>query len=175
MNSGDITYDIKKGFFVAGTLALDINGPWALGDYRDAGIDFGVAPLPTINGQTASSFSGIKAWYVNRYSEYPMAARLFARFASTKEAQLLDYELTGALPSNKEAAEDPAVQNNDIVKGFLEQFQQSTPMPSIPEMGNVWSPIAAAFSDVWNTGKDAKEALDNAVKQIRDANNGAGK
>jgi len=173
LNSGDINYDIKKGLFIGGTLAMDINGPWTIGDYRNAGIDFGVAPLPSINGQPASSFSGIKAWYVNSFSKYPNAARLFSYYASTKEAQLKDFELTGAIPANNDAAADPAVQGNDIVKGFLEQFNQSTPMPSIPEMGNVWSPIGAAFSDVWNSGKDAKAALDNAVQQIKDANNGA--
>lgn len=173
MNSGDVTYDIKKGLFTGGTLAYDINGPWTIADYKAAGIDFGVAPLPSINGQPASSFSGVKAFYVNSFSDYPNAARLFARFASTKEAQLKDFEITGAIPANTEASADEAVQGNEIVKGFVEQFNQSTPMPSIPEMGNVWSPIAAAFSDVWNTGKDAKEALDNAVQQIKDANNGA--
>ncbi|MGM0883570.1 MAG: maltose ABC transporter substrate-binding protein [Bacillota bacterium] len=173
LNSGDINYDIKKGLFTAGTLAMDINGPWTIGDYRNAGIDFGVAPLPSINGQPASSFSGIKAWYVNSFSKYPNAARLFSYFASTKEAQLKNFELTGAIPANIEAAADPTVQGNEIVKGFLEQFNQSTPMPSIPEMGNVWSPIGAAFADVWNSGKDAKTALDNAVQQIKDANNGA--
>ncbi|MEK3884687.1 maltose ABC transporter substrate-binding protein [Paenibacillus sp. PL2-23] len=173
MNSGDITYDIKKGLFTGGTLAMDINGPWTIADYKAAGIDFGVAPLPSINGQPASSFSGVKAFYVNSFSKYPNAARLFARYASTKEAQLKDFEMTGAIPANKEATADQAVQENEIVKGFVEQFNQSTPMPSIPEMGNVWSPIAAAFSDVWNSGKNAKEALDNAVQQIKDANNGA--
>lgn len=173
MNSGDVNYDIKKGFFTGGTLAMDINGPWTIGDYKASGIDFGVAPLPSINGQPASSFSGVKAWYVNYNSKYPQAARLFANFASSKDAQLLDLKLTGALPANIEASNDPAVQNDDIVKAFITQFNQSTPMPSIPEMGNVWSPIAAAFSDVWNSGKDAKEALDNAVQQIKDANNGA--
>ncbi|MGO4694660.1 extracellular solute-binding protein [Paenibacillus sp. 2TAB26] len=173
LNSGDINYDIKKGLFIGGTLAMDINGPWTIGDYRNAGIDFGVAPLPSINGQPASSFSGIKAWYVNSFSKYPNAARLFSYYASTKEAQLKNFELTGAIPANTEAAADPTVQGNEVVKGFLEQFNQSTPMPSIPEMGNVWTPIGAAFSDVWNSGKDAKAALDNAVQQIKDANNGA--
>ncbi|CAM4506294.1 arabinogalactan oligomer/maltooligosaccharide transport system substrate-binding protein [Paenibacillus endophyticus] len=172
LNSGDITYDIKKGMFTGGTLAMDINGPWTIADYKSAGIDFGVAPIPSINGQPASSFSGVKAWYVNQFSKYPNAARLFANFASTKAAQLKDFELTGAIPANTEATNDAAVQGNDIVKGFVAQFNQSTPMPSIPEMGNVWSPIAAAFSDVWNSGKVAKAALDNAVQQIKDANNG---
>lgn len=173
LNSGDVTYDIKKGLFADGKLAMDINGPWTIADY--AGIDFGVAPIPSINGQTASSFSGVKAWYVNQFSKYPNASRLFANFASTKAAQLKDFELTGAIPANTEATNDPAVQGNEVVKGFVAQFNQSTPMPSIPEMGNVWSPIAAAFSDVWNSGKDAKAALDNAVQQIKDANNGTAK
>lgn len=170
MNSGDVTYDIKMGFFTGGTLAMDINGPWTIAQYKDAGLNFGVAPIPAINGQPATSFSGIKAWYVNSFSEYPNAARLFARFASTKEAQILQYEKLGSLPSNIEAANDPAIAQDEVTQGFLAQFANSEPMPSIPEMGNVWSPIAAAFSDVWNSGKDAKEALDNAVQQIKDAN-----
>jgi len=173
MNSGDMTYDIKKGFFLGGTLAMDINGPWTVGDYRASGINFGVAKLPDINGQPASSFSGIKAWYVNSFTKYPQAARLFAWYTSTKEAQLKNFEITGVLPANKEAANDPSVVSDEIVKGFLEQFEQSTPMPAIPEMGNVWNPIAAAFSEVWNNGADAKTVLDNAVQQIKDANNGA--
>jgi len=175
MNSGDVTYDIKMGFFTGGTLAMDINGPWTIAQYRDAGINFGVAPIPAINGQPAKSFSGVKAWYVNSFSQYPNAARLFARFASTKEAQVLQYEKLGSLPSNIEAGNDPLIQQDEVTQGFLAQFANSEPMPSIPEMGNVWSPIAAAFSDVWNSGKDAKEALDNAVQQIKDANANIGK
>lgn len=175
MNSGDVTYDIKMGFFTGGTLAMDINGPWTIAQYKDAGINFGVAPIPAINGQPATSFSGVKAWYVNSFSQYPNAARLFARFASTKEAQIIQYEKLGSLPSNIDAANDPLIQQDEITQGFLAQFANSEPMPSIPEMGNVWSPIAAAFSDVWNSGKDAKEALDNAVQQIKDANANLGK
>lgn len=170
LKSGDVTYDIKKGLFTGGTLAMNIDGPWAIGDLKKSGINFGAAPIPSINGKPSVSFSGVKAWYVNSFTKYPNAAKLFARFASTKEAQLADFKLTGALPSNKEAAEDPSVQGDELVKAFLEQFKNSQPMPSIPEMGNVWTPIGAALSDIWNEGKDSKTSLDNAVKQIQDAN-----
>jgi arabinogalactan oligomer/maltooligosaccharide transport system substrate-binding protein len=175
LKSGDVNYDIKKGLFTAGTLAMNIDGPWAIGDIKKSGIDFGVAPIPSIDGHPSVSFSGVKAWYVNSYTKYPNAARLFARFASTKEAQLADFKLTGAIPANKEATGDPAVANDEIIKAFVEQFKNSQPMPSIPEMGNVWTPIGAALSDIWNEGKDPKAALDNAVKQIQDANATAGK
>ncbi|RAP74078.1 sugar ABC transporter substrate-binding protein [Paenibacillus montanisoli] len=170
LKSGDVTYDIKKGLFTGGTLAMNIDGPWAIGDIKKSGINFGAAPIPSINGKSSVSFSGVKAWYVNSYTKYPNAAKLFARFASTKEAQLDDFSLTGAIPANKEATQDPKIQNDEIVKAFVEQFKNSQPMPSIPEMGNVWMPIGASLSDIWNEGKDPKASLDNAVKQIQDAN-----
>ncbi len=170
LKMGDVNYDIKKGLFTAGTLAMDINGPWALADYRaTSGLEFGVAPLPTINGKPMVSFSGVKAYYVNANTQYPNASKLFARFLSTKEAQLQNFEINGLLPSNTEAAADPAISNDEVTKAFLEQFNNSTPMPAIPEMGNVWGPITAGIAEIWDEGKDVKESLDKAVKQIQEA------
>jgi arabinogalactan oligomer / maltooligosaccharide transport system substrate-binding protein len=169
MKSGDVNYDIKKGLFTGGTLAMNVDGPWAIGDIKKSGIKYGVAPLPSMDGKPAVSFAGIKGWYVNSYSKYPNAARLFSRFASTKEAQLLEFKLVGSIPSNKQAAEDPAVKGDEATSAFLEQFKNSQPMPSIAEMGNVWTPIGGALGEIWNDGKDPKATLDNAVKQIKDA------
>lgn len=167
LNTGDIDFDIKKGLFLDGSLALDVNGPWAIADYKSNGINFGVAPLPKIGDNPMTSFSGVQAYYVNANSKYPQAAQLLARFLSTKEAQMKNFEMNSLLPSNEEAANDPAVANDDIVKAFLQQFENSTPMPSIPEMGSVWNPITSAISEIWNEGKDPKTALDNAVDQIK--------
>jgi arabinogalactan oligomer/maltooligosaccharide transport system substrate-binding protein len=44
-------------------------------------------------------------------------------------------------------------------------------MPSIPEMGNVWSPVNAALPEIWDKGVDPKAAMDKAVQQIKDLNN----
>jgi len=170
MNSGDATFDVKKGLFTSGKLALDINGPWAIADLKAEGVNFGIAPLPTIDGKPNVSFSGVKGYAVNAFSKYPNASRLFARFASTKESQLEDFKALGFLPANKEAAQDPAVTADPLVVGILEQFKNSYPMPAIPEMGNVWGPGQAAMADIWDKGTDPKTALDNAVKQIQEAN-----
>lgn len=170
MKSGDATYDVKKGLFTSGKLALDINGPWTIADYKKAGINFGVAPLPTIDGKPNVSFSGVKGYGVSSFSKYPNAARLFARYATTKESQLSDFKANGTLPANKEAAADPAVASDPILVGIIDQFQNSYPMPAIPEMGNVWGPGQAAMADIWDKGTDPKAALDNAVKQIQEAN-----
>jgi len=175
LKSGDVTYDIKKGLFTSGKLAMDVNGPWTIGEYKKAGINFGVTTLPTISGKPSVSFSGVKAWYVNSFTKYPNAAKLFSRFASTKEAQLKDFEMTGALPANTEAQADPKVANDEISKGFVEQFKNSYPMPSIPEMGNVWDPAKTALGSIWNDGKDPKAALDDAVASIKESISSAAK
>lgn len=173
IKSGDITPDIKRGLFTSGELAMDINGPWELGGYKEAlGDKLGVAPIPTISGQPAISLSGIKAWYVNSYSQYPNAARLFANFATSEEAQLQLSELVGSVPTNKKAQESDQIKNDPYVSAFTEQFKNSRPMPSVPEMNNVWNPVGAALSEIWDNNKDVKDSLDNAVKQIKELNSG---
>lgn len=169
INSGDISADIIEGKFADGSIAMTITGPWKVGDYRKKGINFGVAPIPSINGDAANSFSGVKAWYTNSFSKYPKAARLLASFLGSKESQLKDFAATGAIPANTEAMKDPAFTSDEISSGFAAQFVNSTAMPSIPEMNNTWDPIGAALSDIWNKGTDPKTALDNAVQQIKDA------
>ncbi|MDR9852329.1 MULTISPECIES: sugar ABC transporter substrate-binding protein [unclassified Paenibacillus] len=176
VKSGDINPDIKRSLFNSGDVAMDINGPWELGGYKKAlGDNLGIAPIPTIGGKTAISFSGIKAWYVNSFTKYPNAAQLFAEFASTKDAQLLLNEKVGSIPTNKEALESDQIKNDPYISAFAEQAKNSQPMPSIPEMGNVWSPVNAALPEIWDNNADPKTAMDKAAQQIKDLNNGATK
>ncbi len=176
VKSGDINPDIKRSLFNAGDVAMDINGPWELGGYKKAlGDNLGIAPIPSIGGKPAISFSGIKAWYVNSFTKYPNAAQLFAEFASTKDAQLLLNEKVGSIPTNKEALESDQIKNDPYISAFAEQTKNSQPMPSIPEMGNVWSPVNAALPEIWDNNVDPKQALDKAAQQIKDLNNGATK
>ncbi|WP_433945218.1 sugar ABC transporter substrate-binding protein [Paenibacillus sp. SN-8-1] len=176
VKSGDITPDIKRSLFGSGDVAMDLNGPWELAGYKAAlGDKLGVAPIPTIGGKTAISLAGIKAWYVNAYTKYPNAAKLFAEFASTKDAQLLLNEKVGSIPTNNEALESDQIKSDPYLSAFAEQTKNSQPMPSIPEMGNVWSPVNAALPEIWDNGKDPKATMDKAAQQIKDLNNGAKK
>lgn len=128
-----------------------------------------MAPLPKgPDGQDSISFSGVKSYYVNSYTVYPVAARLFAHFASSKENQLKNFEMTGAIPANIEAGEAPVIKDDPIISGFFEQFQHSVPMPSLSEIKSVWEPLKAAFVSLWNDpGLDVKQTLDKTVSTIQ--------
>lgn len=170
LKNEDITYDVKQSLFNEGKLMFNMDGPWAVDGHRKAGVNFGIAPLPVLdNGQHPTSFSGIRALYVNAYTKYPNAAALLAKFATSDEMLLKLYEMSGMLPPKTALLENDEIKNNEVAAGFLEQAKYAVPMPNIPQMPSVWDPMKAAFSTIWNDNTDAKKALDSAVQQIKDA------
>lgn len=170
LQAENITWDVKTQLFTDGKVAFNIDGPWAISSFKDK-VDFGVIPLPDQpDGNKSISLSGVRSYYVNSYSKYPNAAKLFASFVTNKENALKAFNMLGILPSNKEAAADPAVANDPILSGFVKQFENSVPMPSIPQTDSVWTPIEGAITKIWNNkDQDVKAALDEAVNTIKEA------
>lgn len=170
LNTNDINDNIITGFFQEGKTAAVINGPWLQSSLTEVGFEYGVAPLPLLpNGQHPVSFSGIRGLYVNSYTKYPAAAKLFASFATSKENLTKRFELTKQLPPRKDLMDDPIITKDANAAAFLEQAKYSTPMPSIPEMGNVWVPAGTALASLWNDNKDPGTVLNSAVDQIKTA------
>ncbi|NGZ77319.1 sugar ABC transporter substrate-binding protein [Saccharibacillus alkalitolerans] len=168
LKTSDINGDIKKSLFGDKKLAMNISGPWDVASLKESTPNLGVALYPKLpNGKDMTPFSGVKSYYVSAYTKYPNAAKLWAHFASSAESQQKNFEMTGSLPSNKSAAESDAVKNDPIATVFLQQFEKSVPMPSIPAIAQYWSPMEAAISTIWNDGKDPKAAMDNMVSQMK--------
>ncbi len=170
LNSADSNYQIMDGLFAEGKAAMIINGPWAVKGYMDAGLNFGIAPLPKLpSGKNPASFSGIRSLFVSAYTKYPNAAKLFAEFATSDEMMLKRFELTKQIPPIKALMDNDTIKSDATVAPFLAQAQFAVPMPSIPEMGTVWDPYGAALGFMWNEGTNPQEALDKAVETIKEA------
>ncbi|MGV8145316.1 MAG: maltose ABC transporter substrate-binding protein [Alkaliphilus sp.] len=170
LNSADTDYGVMDGLFSEGKAAMIINGPWAVQGYLDAGVNFGLAPLPLLpNGKNPASFSGIRTLLVSSFTKYPIAAQMFADFATSDEMLLRRFEITKQIPPVKALMNESAIKDNELVAPFLAQAQHAVPMPSIPQMDVVWEPYATALQIMWNDGVDPQEALDNAVETIEAA------
>lgn len=169
VNSGDITGDVRDGLFKEGKLAMQVSGPWSVQPYTEAGVEFGVTPLPLLpNGKNPVSFSGVRALYINSYTDYPVASRMFAEYCVTKESLVKLYKTAGHIPPRKDLMEDPDLKADPYTTAFLQQAQYSQPMPSIPQMGAVWAQGKTALASIWNNNTDPRETLDNAVKLIKE-------
>ena len=153
--AADLTTSICDSVFSSGGAALFITGLWNVANFENAGLDFGVAPLPALPGNKTpvASFSGVRAMFVSAYTEHQEAAELFAKFLVSEEMQRLRFEITGTLPAIPLAVESP------YIDGFLTQLDYAFPMPSIPQMGAYWDAMNAASANIWD-GAEIQAELD---------------
>jgi arabinogalactan oligomer/maltooligosaccharide transport system substrate-binding protein len=158
--AADINTSVADGAFQAGSAAMHISGPWNVMNFVNAGLDIGIAPLPSLPGESspAASFSGTRVMFVSAYSDHPDEADGFGTFLLTPEMQRLRANITNTLP----AVDTPI--DNPYAAGFVEQLKYAFPMPSIPPMAKFWDAMNAASANIWN-GADVKKELDacNAV------------
>ena len=158
--AADINTSVADGSFQAGNAAMHISGPWNVMNFVNAGLNIGIAPLPSLPGETspAASFSGTRVMFVSAYSNHPDQANDFGAFLMTPEMQQLRANITNTLP----AVDTPI--SNPYAAGFVEQLKYAFPMPSIPPMAKFWDAMNAASANIWN-GADVKKELDacNAV------------
>jgi arabinogalactan oligomer/maltooligosaccharide transport system substrate-binding protein len=159
--SGDLSGGVVDSLFASGSVAMHMSGPWYLEYFANAGIDYGIVPLPSMPEEPtpSASFSTVTCMFVSAYSEHPEEASAFAEFLLSEEMQLLRYKLTGSLPSISTDIKD------EFAVPFMEQLKYSYPMPVNNKMVQFWDVFRSASSNIWN-GSDVKTELDAAEKTI---------
>ncbi|WP_340479559.1 maltose ABC transporter substrate-binding protein [Vibrio anguillarum] len=153
---------VRRGLFSEGKVAAIIDGPWAIQGYAASGVNYGVMPIPTLEGQQLRTFSTVRLAVVSTYSEYPKAAQLFADYIASDKMLMKRYEMTKSIPPVQALMEEIIVDADEATYAIIAQGFYSDAMPSIPEMGYLWSPMASAITAMWVNGKEPKSVLDHA-------------
>jgi arabinogalactan oligomer/maltooligosaccharide transport system substrate-binding protein len=159
---------VRRGLFNEGKVAAIIDGPWAIKGYQDSGINFGVVPMPKLEGQQPRTFSTVRLAVVSSYTQYPMAAQLFADYLSSEKMLRKRYAMTKAIPPIKSVMDEIIVDTDEATSAIILQGFSSDAMPSLPEMGFIWSPMASAITDLWVNDKSPKVVLDRAMSIIKE-------
>ena len=153
---------VRRGLFGEGKVGAIIDGPWAIQGYKDSGVNFGVVPMPKLEGQQPRTFSTVRLAVVSSYTEYPRAAQLFADYLSTEAMLKKRYQMTQSIPPVQAVMEEIIVNADEATYAIITQGFYSDAMPSLPEMGFIWSPMASAITDLWVNDKSPKAVLDRA-------------
>jgi len=163
-------YEVADGAFKSGSLAMILNGPWALGDYKKAGIDFGIAPLPSPPGAVRpwGPFLGVHGIGVNAFSPRKALALDFARFLVSQDNLVAFNQAGGRTPVSKSAVK--RLEKDPVVAGFAKIFPLGVPMPNIPEMGKVWAPWNNAIQlAIQRPDSDVKGIVNNLMVELQKA------
>lgn len=149
-----------------GKLAMTIDGPWALAELKQNNINYGIAPIPTLNGKQPKPFVGTHGFIIRRSSKNKDLAKvLIEQYLVSKKGVLALYQADPRGPARADAIAELSKDNADL-RQFMESAKVGVPMPNIPAMGAVWNAMGAALS-LTVTGKEVpKKALEHAKTQI---------
>ena len=167
IDTKEISYDGVLQDFMDGKIVYTVATSDALlkiknaakeGDFNYA---YGMSMLPDVSEQLqSSSLSVTQCIAVNGYSEKKQMANDFAVYLTQYAADDL-YARTGKLPvyAGGSTYDDP----NEAA--FLEEYENSVPMPKMIETSNFWVELEIAFAKIW-TGDDANDTLKNLSEKI---------
>jgi maltose/maltodextrin transport system substrate-binding protein len=149
-----------------GKVAMMISGPWAWDNLKKSHINFGVAPIPSVDGKPAAPFVGVLGAMINASSKNKELATEFIEnhMLSQQGLKTINDDVAIGVPADKtfyaQLKSDPNIQ------ATMMSAKVGTPMPSNPEMGKFWSTMASTLQNITQGRESVKAGLDTAAQRI---------
>ena len=166
--SADVTADIARSNFQNGQCAYYIGGPWDIDGFTSAGTPFSIVEMPTFHGQPFVTPVGTQISFVSSKSDSQEQAWDFIMYLIDKGAMEL-YEVGDRIPVKLSDQADETIQGNEYSKAFIAQINNGEPMPTVSEMGQLWTIHTNNVRSMWMDELSAKEAAENMVAQLKEA------
>jgi arabinogalactan oligomer/maltooligosaccharide transport system substrate-binding protein len=166
----NIDWNLLTGRFTEGKLGMMIQNANQAVIYEGAGVDVGMAVIPKLpNGEMPHPLLSISGWAINGYSKQQQAAGELAVFLGANLAIPLYKSASGNIPVRKDALSDPAIAGNLDIVAAIQEVGFSQPVPNVPEMGLVWTPVNSAFELAAKGNKTSAQALSEAAEVVKAA------
>jgi multiple sugar transport system substrate-binding protein len=163
----------ERGFeidgFLAGKVAMQLTGPWTLGQLKATGVDFDVFPIPA-DVSRATAIGGENLFAFKSTPEREQAALKFAEYVVSQQFQTQWAMGTGYLPVNLKARQSDKYQafvaEQPAVKVFLEQAKYGRSRPIFPGYNRLSDSLGRALEAVLLGKSSPAEALKAAQQRL---------
>jgi arabinogalactan oligomer/maltooligosaccharide transport system substrate-binding protein len=166
----DLGGDSQRALFYEKKAAMLISGPWSVAAVNTANISYGLALIPKIvPGNTQPMpYSGVKGLWVtkNVKTENLEAVIAFLKWWTSAQNQIAFGKILGWVPVAPAAYNDPAISSDPVIKGFGDQIKYTIPIPTSPQMGEVWGPAGDAWNAVFSGAQTPEQAFQAAQDTI---------
>lgn len=163
--SSDITFDLARSSFQNGETAFYIGGPWDISGFQSAGTPFAVCPMPTLNGEPFVTPVGTQVGFVSAKSDDLDATWDFFKYLM-ENATLDLYDAGERIPAN--VAAQGQIPADEATKAFIAQIASGEPMPTVPELGQVWTPYTDNMKLMLQGEITPQEAAENIAVQVQE-------
>ncbi|HIT91278.1 MAG TPA: extracellular solute-binding protein, partial [Candidatus Merdenecus merdavium] len=163
--TSDITNDTAKGNFQNQESAFFIGGPWDIDGFTTANTPFAVASMPSLNGKDFVTPVGTQVGFVSSKSENKDLVFEFYKYLIENASDDL-YTVGKRIPANLKAQD--SIEKNDYNQAFIEQIGKGEPLPTVSELGQVWTPYADNMKLMYEqkiTPEEAAAYIDEQVTE----------
>jgi multiple sugar transport system substrate-binding protein len=155
--------------FLSGRAAMQVTGPWTLGQLSETDVDYDVFPFPK-KEQEAAVVGGENLFVFKTNPEREKACFEFLEFILSKKFQTEWALRTGYLPINVKAQQSEEYQQfvaeNPVLKVFLDQMNVAKVRPIIPNYTRLSENFGRAIEASLLNKKDPKEALKESQQRL---------
>lgn len=150
--------------FIAGNLAMMINGTWQVPTMREEvpDLNWNVAPIP-MDAQQASGLGGENYAVIAGGNEE--AAIAFLEYATSEETCLYMMNAMGYISSNSTIAEGQ-FEGDPVYEAFVEEMNYAGARGPLPEWPDISNAISLAFNKVITGASTPEEAAAEAQSTI---------
>jgi len=153
--------------FASGKMAMNIAGPYSLPEYVDAGVNYGVAALPSFTDEH-TTIAGPDTWAVfDNGSERVDAAIEFLNWFSEPDQQIRWISEAGSLPLTTDISKAKGFADYEHSLPGLDKFIANTKLaqtrPTIPQYPQISQAMGKAIASVLYQKADPSAALQEAV------------
>lgn len=166
--TADVTADIARSNFQNGKCAYYIGGPWDIDGFTSAQTPFAISEMPTFHGQPFVTPVGTQVSFVSNNSDKQEQVWNFIQYLIENGALDL-YEAGDRIPARLADQELAKIQSNEYAQAFIAQINNGEPMPTVSEMGQLWSIHTNNIRSMWSGEQTAQQAADNMVSQLKEA------
>jgi len=153
--------------FSAGKAAFEINGPWAAGSYKAAGVNFDVAPVPVGASGKPVTLASTVPTIVSAKTAHPKEAQAFLAWWLSKETQAELSTAAAYAPSRTDMADDPSITSNPTVAAFTAEVPNARLyLPTEKEFARIDTGIFIPAIQSAEQNGDAAAALNAAHAQL---------
>ncbi|BAU14206.1 extracellular solute-binding protein [Leptolyngbya sp. NIES-3755] len=155
--------------FLAGKVAMQLSGPWTLGQLQATKVDFGVLPIPR-GTQAGTVIGGENLFFFKSTPDREQAALKFAEFVMSEEFQTEWAIGTGYLPTNLKSREGQAYKEfrskEPAIDIFLNQAQFGRSRPIFPGYNRISDNLGRAIESVLLDRATPEEALKASQQRL---------
>lgn len=167
VSPGNVQQDGENTLFLQGKNAIQFNGPWMKSQFDEAGLNYGVAPVPQIGKAKQAVFAGSHGFVIPKsVTDAGKTAGIgdFLKYVSTNS---MDWAESGQALASKPMLESDAFKALTFQNNVASAFSYVQFAPNVLNWGTISEPIWGELNNALLGKKDAQKALDDAAAKSK--------